>query len=322
MSWVCFEDNPSIEPEHLPIVVDSSFSFSLSEAAKSDTENGIIKYAFDWGDGTNVDFFEKYLNIPHSYTSVDSYTIQAWAFDNSNHRVTSDTLCFTFKVVPKYSLPISPILYENVAKDNYLFSIEPTDNIKAILYIRSIENKKWDSMEVRGPLPLDQRYCSLAGIEYFLKLKKDNTLYCNLPYDAKEDSPAYLSVKYNKYINKELEFEENEFEMISIPGELKNKNVFSVLDPIFDKAKYGIYDWLVFAWDAEKQKYSQLSQDDEFNFEAGKAYWINTMSAKNDEALSESSHNEYLIASSSIRLSLFVSPRICLILLFMFSLTK
>jgi hypothetical protein len=255
-------------------------SISLSDSATV-SPRCQLQYWVAWGDGTVSEPYSNFEEVKtHQYANPSDYAIKAWATGVSCSGITSDTISLVVAVVPQYKLPPDTVSYEALAENVYEFYVEDCDGIEATLNIRKGENENWSNHTIRGSLALPTQYSSLAGTEYYIELKKNSKPYCSLPYKASNSSPAFICIKYLAY-EQVVDLKKNKYQMISVPGNLENARVISILNPELGKDKYGEYDWLVYKWDAIRKQNIKLESNSPDRFLPGSAYWLNIMEDKN-----------------------------------------
>ena len=178
-------------------------------------------------------------------------------------------------------------------------SVPITDNNQVSwvrLYFRQGGNTTYDSTDMeleagqyQGNIPA--AYVRNRGVEYFIKAF-DGANEVVLPETAPE-IPAIIRVRIP--FLPPFTFTAETYGMISVPSDLDAKNVRANLEG--DIGEYDVNAWRLFRW--INGNYVELSDNDNFSFEPGNAYWLITANQEVitlDSSTSVKTNEEYLIS--------------------------
>ncbi len=195
-----------------------------------------------------------------------------------------------------------PADFENVGtSENSTISISApiTDNNQLSwvrLYFRQGGKATYDSTDMvfnggvyQGDIP--SAYVKNRGVEYYIRAF-DGANAQVIPETA-PDIPAIIRVRLPSL--PPIAFNAEEYGMISVPSDLDAKHVKTILED--DISPYDINDWRLFRW--INGNYVELSENDNFTFEPGNAYWLITGGRQVitlDSSTSVKTNEEYLIS--------------------------
>jgi len=141
----------------------------------------------------------------------------------------------------------------------------------------------------QGTIP--PAYVRNRGVEYYIKAF-DGANTQVIPATA-PDVPAIVRVRLPSL--PPFTFTAETYGMISVPSDLDQKNVLSNLES--DIGEYNINSWRLFRW--INGNYVELSENENFTFEPGNAYWLITSEREvinMDSSTSVKTNEEYLIS--------------------------
>ncbi len=200
------------------------------------------------------------------------------------------------------TIAFDPDLIENVGtSENTAIGISApiTDNNQISwvrLYYRQGGKAVYDSTDMEfeaglysGEIP--SAYVQNRGVEYYIKAF-DGANEHVMPATA-PDVPAIVRVTLPSLPPKT--FIAEEYDMISVPSDMFQKNVKAVLEQKI--SGYDINDWRLFRW--INGTYVELSENDNFTFEPGNAYWLITGERQVitlDSSISVKTNEDYLIS--------------------------
>jgi len=141
----------------------------------------------------------------------------------------------------------------------------------------------------QGEIP--SAYVKNRGVEYFIRAF-DGANEQLIPATAPE-IPAIIRVRLPAL--PPITFAAEQYGMISVPSDLDVKHVRSILEG--DIGTYDTHDWRLFRW--INGNYVELSENDNFSFEPGNAYWLITGERQVitlDSSTSVKTNEDYLIS--------------------------
>ncbi len=164
------------------------------------------------------------------------------------------------------------------------------------LYYRQGGKSVYDStnMELSAGIyqaDIPPAYVRNRGVEYYIKAF-DGANAQTMPETA-PDVPAIIRVRLPSL--PPFTFVAEKYGMISVPSDLDQKNVQSIL--IEELGDYNVNDWRLFRW--INGNYVELSENANFTFDPGNAYWLITSERQVitlDSSTSVKTNEEYLIS--------------------------
>ena len=228
-------------PSSGTIGVSSTFSTSAT-----DPDNDNVKYGWDWGDGSAIEWTTYYtsgsaINTPHTYTGQGTYNIKVKAEDTSSAQ-SSFSSCFSVLVTGPNNPPNTPAKPSGPTTGNvgtsYQFSFTTTDpdndNVRYGIDWGDGTPVQWTGFYPSGATATKSHIWGSPG-SYNVRVKaEDNNA-------AQSGNSPYATITISGTNNPPNVPNRPEGPTAGIPGVFYN---FSVVgsDPDGDKLKYG-WDW-------------------------------------------------------------------------------
>ena len=137
---------------------------------------------------------------------------------------------------------------------------------------------KQDSITYQAQIPAED--LGLRGLEYYIQIANaENTL--TYPVMDAPNNPIAQIIRHDAEMEAPVTFYYKQFQMFSIPFNMDNKTVASILED--DLGQFDPYKWRLFWWQRRDSVYIEYSNSTSgyFDFSPGRSYWMTTSKQKN-----------------------------------------